>query len=564
MGTNKQTKIVIVGGKATGSKAGAILARRLPEAEITLYQKEHYHSYSSCGLPYFASGDIGSFEQLTVTPYGVSKGPEFYKNSKGFTVVPGALITEINRRDKSISGKLLEGNEDFEAPYDKLVLATGSLPNKPAFPVADSPRIRHFVMPEDAVHFRKLAEGGKIGKVVIIGGGYVGCEMTEAMVGMWGIEATIVEKENQLLPYALDFEMSRIVERELSRQGVNVLTGSVVKGIEVDDQGNPVVHIQNREEIAADYVFLCIGVSPNIGLAENCGLEIGETGAIRVNDRMQTSDGDIYAGGDCVESFNLVTKSSIYIPMGSLANRHARIIAENIAGKETVFPGVTGTFLIKIFDLNVGAVGISSGEARKHGMAAKEVWGTFVDKPDYYPEPKRFTLKMIYSGENNRLLGLQAVGMGDICRRVDVFSEFLRRGSRVEDLFYLEHGYAPPYSEPLDPLSEMAGIAGAQKRGVSFLNFAEEIDSEAFFLDTREESEAVGLPWPLPKEAPEGGYLNIPLNDVRNNLDKLDRGRKIVIICSRGARSYQAALMLKKAGFNDVHVLGGGTLAALS
>jgi len=563
MSTKTKLKIVVIGGKAAGPKAAATLTRRLPDAELTLYQKEKYSSFSTCGLPFFASGDVNSYEQLTFTPYGTPKTPEFYRLSKGFDFIPGVEVISIERDRKIVHAVELDSGNKIEKTYDYLVLATGSIPIIPEFPIADDPRIRTFTKPEDAIHFRQLAEQGKIERAVIIGGGFTGCELAEAAGGMWGIETILIEKENQLLPYVLDREMARIVEREMARQKIDVHLGWEITKIEADSEKIK-VRAGDKEDINVDYVFLCVGVQPNSELAEKCGLKIGTTGGIMVDKFLRTSDSSVYAGGDCIESTSHITGKNIYWPMGSLANRHGRIIAENIAGENLEFPDVVGTFVVKVFDINAGAVGITQRDAEKNGLNTKVVWGTFVDKPDYYPETKRITLKVIYSGDDYKLLGLQAVGYGDICRRLDVFSLYLQQNATINDLFKLEHGYSPPYADVLDPLHEMAGIAHAQEKGISFLPPGAEYENVEQWIDVREIEEAAVAHWPLPDEIQKRNYSNFPLNDLRENIGKLDPKKKTVIICGRGSRSYQAALILKNVGFNDVHVIGGGTLAVLS
>jgi len=558
-----KSDVVIIGGVAAGPKTAATLARRRPDLKITVFEKGSHISFGSCGLPYFASGDISSFEELTLTSYGIPRDVQFFKNSKGFEVITGAEVTEIDRPNKKVRVLIKETNATIEHSYDKLVIATGASPAEPPFAVADSDRISHFTRPEDGINFRKLAQTGQIGKAVIVGGGFIGCELAEAAGSMWGIETALIEKEPQLLPYILDPEMAELVKREMIKNDIEVFTGSMVDSIDLDTDGNPVVAVKNGNKIQCDYVFLCLGVNPNIELAQNCGLIIGQTGAIEVDDRMRTSDTDIFAGGDCVESTNLVTGKKLYIPMGSLANRHGRVIAENIAGNDLSFPGVTGAFVVKVFDLNVGSVGINMDVAGRNGISAQAVLGSFVDKPDYYPESKSFTLKMIYD-DNKRLLGLQAAGAGDICRRIDVFSSFLLRGAKIDDLFDFEQGYAPPYSEALDPLYHMAGMAKAQQRGVNFVIHCNDLDDDdTVWLDVREPEEIEDSPWPMVEKDRENKYLCIPLNDLRNNLEKLNKDKKIMVICRRGPRSYQAAVMLRSVGFEKVFVVSGGTQATL-
>ena len=557
----ERSDFVIVGGVACGPRTGATLARRLPGASITLFQKEERLSYATCGLPYFASGDIGSLEELESTSYGHRRDAAFFATTKGFKAVTGTEVKAINRADNTITAGESATGRVYEHGYGKLVLATGAIPVKPPFPCADSPYVRSFTRPDDAVAFRRMAEQGKIEKAIVIGGGFIGCELAEAAGGLWGIDVKLIEKEPQVLPYALDPEMAAVVERELQRQDVDLRTATSVREVMIEPDGRPAVILGDGEKLSTDFALVCVGVRPNACLAETCGLEIGPTGGIVVNRRMQTSDPDIYAGGDCVESVHQLTGRPLYLPMGSLANRHGRVIAENLSGNEVAFTGVLGTFLVKVFNMNVGAVGLSSQMAAKAGMVTDAVWGSFPDKPDYYPESKTFVLKMVYSPDNHRLLGLQAVGAGDICRRIDVFSSFLQREATVDDLLTFEHGYTPPYAEALDPLHHMGAMAQAQMRGVVFLSPGTDLATltkEAVLLDVREPGECTEEPF-----APALSVMNIPLDALRMRLNELDHKKRTVVVCKRGPRSYQAALMLKAAGFDKVEVLAGGLQSLL-
>ena len=556
----EKSDFVVIGGVAAGPKTAAVLARRLPDAKITLFQKEKHISYGTCGLPYFASGDINSFEELTQTSYGVPRTVDFFRKTKGFDVRIESEVIEINRQARVITAKNLQSGEEYQHGYGKLVIATGANPSKPPFPVADCPKIKPFTRPEDAINFRKLAQTGQVGTAIVVGGGFIGCEVAEAAGGLWGIQVTLLEREIQLLPYVLDPEMAEMVEREMNRQDVKVQTGCEVEAITLDDGGNPVVKVKGCDDITGDYVFLCLGVKPETSLAVACGLEIGPIGGIKVDKHLRTSDPDIYAAGDCIESVNKLTGKPLYIPMGSLANRQGRVIAENLAGNMIEFPAVVGAFLVKVFDINVGAVGLSEQTADKAGLKAKTIWGSFPDKPDYYPEYQTFAIKMLYD-DSDRLLGLQAIGKGDICRRVDVFSSFLQHDGKLQDLLDFEQGYAPPYSEALDPLFQLASAALAQNKGLKFTSPGKKLASVTggvFWLDVREKDEVEADPWPF---AEQHQPVNIPLNDLRERLDEIDRSKKVMIICKRGPRSYQAALILKNAGFDDIEIVGGGLTA---
>ncbi|MFH2056966.1 MAG: FAD-dependent oxidoreductase [bacterium] len=557
--------VIVVGGVACGPKTAATLARRRPDLQITLFEKGEYLSYGTCGMPYFASGDIESFHQLLITGYDVPRDAEFFKQTKGVLVETGAEVLRINRERKVVTVKHTADGSEREHHYDKLVLATGANPTTPPFPVAASEKISTFTRPEQAIAFRKAAQTGQVGKVVIIGGGFIGCELVEAAAGLWGIETVLIEREPRLLPYGLDREMALLLERELKRQEVTVMTGTTVSAIELDSEGNPLVKIEAGDDLTADYIFLCLGVTPEVKLAKAAGLNIGITGGIKVNEHLQTSDPDIYAGGDCIESTHRLTGRSVYLPMGSLANRHGRVIAENIAGNAVEFRDVLGAFMVKVFELNAGGVGLTEQAAREAGFEVRSVWASFPDKPDYYPEVKTLAAKLLYEDGTQHLLGLQAVGTGDICRRIDVMSAMLQRRSSVVQLLDFEHGYAPPYAEALDPLHHLAALAQAQQRGLVLTNPGlggidhSNLPGDATWLDVREPEESENLPWPC-----KGGKLVlIPLNELRGRLAELESQKKTIIVCRRGPRAYQAALILKQAGFHDVEIVGGGTQASL-
>jgi NADPH-dependent 2,4-dienoyl-CoA reductase/sulfur reductase-like enzyme/rhodanese-related sulfurtransferase len=559
-----KSDFVIIGGVAAGPKTAATLARRLPNASITLFQKEEYLSYATCGFPFFASGEVNSFEELLKTSYGVVRDAEFFGGTKGFNAVISAEVTRIDRNKKRVVVKMLKTGDVIEHGYDRLVITTGSRPSEPPMPVAESDRIKPFTNPADVISFRQHAQRGEIDNVVIVGGGFIGIELCEAVKDMWGIETTLFEKQPQLLPYMLDTEMAAIVQRSLEHQGIGVFVDAEVEKIELDSHGMPVVFVQGREPTVADYVFLCLGVHPETTLARECGLHIGETGGISVDGFLRTSDPDIFAGGDCIETFHRITNKRFYLPMGSLANRHGRVIAENLAGGNVECPGAVGAFVLRAFEMNVGGVGLNEQVAGREGLDVRSVWGSFPDKPDYNPEVQTLTLKMVLEKENNRLLGLQAVGKGDICRRIDVFSSFLQREATVDDLLDFEHGYAPPYSEALDPLHHLAGIAMAVARGARFVNpgsLAGEVDEGTWILDVRETEEAADEPIPPENIDTSGRVVHIPLNELRSRLNELDRDKRVLIFCRRGVRSYQAALVLQAAGFENVEILAAGLQA---
>lgn len=552
--------IIIIGGVACGPKAAAVLARRLPNARITLFQKEPFLSYAACGMPWLASGDLEGPDTLCATQYGVKRDEAFFRDTKGFNAHPSCEVLSINRKQKSVTVRLDDG-KTIEHGYGKLVVATGARPTPPPFPVpVDSPRVKPFHALAHATHFRALAEQGRVGRAVIIGAGLVGVELVGALRDLWGIETTIVEAENRILPYVLDTDLAAIVHRHFVTNGVTVHLGAQVTGMKVSADRSPVVCINGVGEIQTDYVFLSLGVRPNTELASACGLDIGVTGALTVNQHMQTSDDDIYAGGDCVESRNRITGEPLYIPMGSLANRHGRVIAEHIAGGVASFNGVVGTFVVKAGELNVAAVGLTRYAAEQAGLNTAAVWGTYSDRPTYFMEHADITCQMLYSPDDMRLLGLQVVGRGEVCRRVDVFSTFLYHSGTVIDLLDHEHAYAPPFSEALDPLYHLACQAMAQQRGVPFVapNPTPDDHTDVQWLDVRELDEIASEPMPQWMLQGSHQWIEIPLGELRNRIRDLDSNRPVRIVCARGPRSYQAAVILQQAGFAAIAAVGGG------
>jgi len=550
---------IVVGGGAAGPKAAAVLRRRLPQASIVLFQKEELLSYARCGLPYYASGDIESLSKLTQTAYGVERNQQFFENSRGFEVRTGCVVESIDRQGKTIQVRDIENNQVFECSYNKLILATGASATLPPLELPESERIRTFHSPSDAEAFRKLAERGQVGNCIVMGGGLVGCEVAEAAGGLWGIDVTLIELQGHLLGWQLDREMSELAHIELKRQGVKVLTSTKVTRVLLSEKETPIVETDSGESLATDYLVIAAGVKPNVDLPKTCGLELGESGGIKVNARMQTSDQDIYAGGDCVESINRLTGKPCYLPMGSIANRQGRVIAENMAGNDTTFNGVIGSFMLKLFDRNIGAVGLTQRAASELGLQSSAVWGSFSDRPDYYPEHNSYTLKMVYQTNTGRLLGLQSVGAGNVARLIDVFAVYLQKEGTVEDLLDFEHGYAPAYSEALDPLYHLACMVQANEKGQSFVcPGCVGGDDSTLLLDIRENEEV--------EESPLTGVLalngrdvkQIPLGEIVNKSEGISKDSRILLVCKRGARSYQAAKILEAKGYERVDILAGG------
>ncbi|MCK4907459.1 MAG: FAD-dependent oxidoreductase, partial [Spirochaetes bacterium] len=340
----KKKKIVIIGGSAAGPKAAA-RARRLDQnAEILIIQKDSDLSMASCGYPYYVGGVFDNRDQLLSTPTGVIRNPKFFLNAKGITAFNNTEAVEIDRKNKVIKTNNIKTNEKKDIDYDKLILCTGSNPKLPPIPGIDLEGITTLQSIKDADYLRKIRDEKKIKKAVVIGGGLIGIETGEAL-NLAGIDLTVIEMQDQILPF-LDKQLAKIIENHIKSKGANVITGNGINSFLGKDGKLTGIKLKNGTELDCELAVVAIGVKPNTDLALKAGLEIGEYKGITVNSNMQTSDPDIYAAGDAVESTHCLTGKPIYIPMGSLANRHGRIIAEHISGGKESFPGVLGAFMV--------------------------------------------------------------------------------------------------------------------------------------------------------------------------------------------------------------------------
>jgi NADPH-dependent 2,4-dienoyl-CoA reductase/sulfur reductase-like enzyme/rhodanese-related sulfurtransferase len=545
--------VVIIGGMAAGCKAAARLKRLKPDYHVTIIEQRSFVSYGTCGMPLYASGDADDFFDLAKTSYGIIRTPEFFKSVKDVEVLINSKALRIDTESRTVHCRNLDLNDEFHLNYDYLVIATGAEPVMPDnLILPESDRISTFHNPLDAKRFRELAQKGKIGSSAIIGGGLIACELAEALVSLWGIETTVIEKEGHLLSTCLDKEMSLFIERKFAENEINIELSATTEKIALPIKGNPVLYLSNGKEIEVDYLFVCTGVKPSVSILYDTGILTGELGGIKVDDKMMTSIPGIYAGGDCVESLNIVTGNKSVFPLGSLANRHGRVIADNIAGIESKYPGAAGTVSMVVFNTITANTGINEKTALKLGIDYSCVWGTWSDRPDYHPNHKNIFAKMIYEKGNGKLLGLQLIGIGEVTRYIDVFSFMLMKKCTIEDLLEFEHAYNPPHSGPLTILFNLGAMALAEMNGgTECLNPYYITNDDEVFLDVREDYEASAIP--LTENS-----INIPLSKLRNEISELDKSKKYVIICQKGSRSFEAAIILKNAGFGITGYIGGG------
>ncbi len=547
-------KVVIIGGVAAGPKAASKINRLCPDAEVTIVEKGEFLSYAGCGLPYYISGVVKEQSELMATPVGTVRDSVFFQKVKNVKVLNRTEATAIDRENKTVTICDAAGVET-KLEYDKLVLATGANAVTPPIPGIEMDNIFSLKGVEDAEAIKaKLAEH-TAPNVVIVGGGLIGVEVAEAFVET-GCRVTMVEFLPHILPI-LDPEMATLVEKYFNSKGVKIMTGTKVTGF--GGQNNRVNKvITTNGDIDVDMVVMAIGVSPSAKLAADCGLEIGTTRAIKVNEHMQTSDPDIFAVGDCAEKVNIITGQPCYIPLGSTANKEGRVAANAICGINDQFPGVLGSTVCKIFDFSVARTGLGEKQAREAGYDVVTCLAPAPDKAHFMPDANPLMLKLIADRQSGKLLGAQGIGMGVADKRIDVVATAITAGMTVDQLANLDLSYAPPYAPAMDNILTAANIIrnkiAGMMDGISAAEVKAMLDrgEDFILLDVRSPEEVAQMRL--------AGTVNIPLGAVRSNLDKIDKDKPIVTFCKISLRGYEAALILRQHGYQNVKVMDGGIL----
>ncbi|MBX6422715.1 FAD-dependent oxidoreductase [Thermosulfurimonas sp. F29] len=553
-------RIVVIGAVACGPKAACRAKRLMPEAEITLIDKDDLISYGGCGIPYYISGDIPDENQLRETSFHMLRDEYFFENAKGIDrVLTRTLATDIDRERKVVRVKHLDSGEEEEIPYDNLVLATGSTPFIPPIPGRDLDGVYAIANLHKAIEIKNRLARGQVERAVIIGAGPIGLEMAEAFADLWGVETTVLEYFDQVLPRLIDPPLARMVEHHLREKGVRVVVNARIKEIRGKD-GRVVEVVEERGSYPADIVVFATGVRPNVDLARRAGLLVDR--GIVVNDRLQTSDPNIYAGGDCIETVHLVTGKRVVLPLGSLANRQGRVIGDNLAGRPTRFPGVVGAFIMKCFDLAIGACGLSLSVARAEGFDADYALGNQTERAHYYPEAEFIFVELVFDRRTRRVLGFQAVGpkTDGTLARIHAVSSVLPHRPTVEDLISLELAYAPPFNSALDPIHDVAHTAENLLDGILVQMDWEEVlrrlregDPDTVFVDTRHPREAE----PLVRKYP-GRWIHVEYDKVRREMDRIPRDKDVILICNSSRRAYEAQRWLTAAGYTRTFVPPGG------
>ena len=435
-------EIVIIGAVAAGTSAATEARRHLKEAEIKIFETDNEISYVGAGMPYYIGGMVA--QRSTLVP----RDTAFFKQKHNIDIYTRHSVKTINPEQKNILVENLATGETFVENYDKLVLATGAVPFVP--PIAGIEKENVFVLRSagDADRIKDYMQSRKPKTAVIVGTGFIGLEMAEILAEN-GISITLVELAPQIMP-ALDSDMSDYIEAHLREQKVEVIKGDSVVSVISENMIDEVV-LKSGRKCQADMVIMAVGIRPNVALAKNAGIEVGPSGAIAVNDLLETSVKDIYACGDCAESYSIVTGKPFYRPLGSTANKMGRVVGEQVAGGRLKFRGGLGTGIFKVFELTVAQTGLTEKEALKEGLQIQVVKDVRLDKPDFY-NGKEMVIKTIADKNTGRLLGAQIIGKAGVDKRIDVLVTDITFGAQAEDLMHLDLAYAPPFSTARDPL----------------------------------------------------------------------------------------------------------------
>ena len=553
-------RILVVGGSAAGPKAAAKARRIDADAEVIILQKDPDLSMASCGYPYYVGGYFDDRNMLLCTPTGVVRNPQFYLNAKDIDARVNMEVLTIDRKNHQVTYREVWTGKEDVMTYDKLILAVGSTPRMPPVPGIDLEGITTLRSMKDADFLRKIRDEKNIKKAVVVGGGLIGIETCEALQ-LAGIEMTGIELLPQLLMF-LDWELAKLVENHVRSQSANVITDNGVAEFLGENGKLKGVKLKNGTELECELAVVAIGVNPNTKLAQEAGLAIGERGGIAVNEYMQTSDPDIYAVGDCIETVNRITGEKVLAPYGDLANLQGRVAGENAASHNCVtFPGTIQTGICKVFDYAAGSTGLSETAARNRGYDMITVINASPDKPGFMAGLLIVT-KLVADKNSCRILGAQCVGPGNVSKQIAQWAMAIQGKLTVEDIVNADLPYAPPFSLAIDHFIATAHIMQnkmkGRMKGISARELKEKLDRQEkpFLIDARGPDEFEQMRLGI-------GETLIPLGALRKRFHELpeDKEREIICYCKISLRGYEAALAIEAEGWKNVKVLEGGIMA---
>ena len=551
-----ELNFVVIGGVSAGPKAAARLKRLVPDAKVTLIERGHDISYGGCGLPYFIGSTVKQLSDLMTTSWDAVRTPEFMKATKDIDTLLGWEATKIDRENKIVEVKDVATGEEKKLPYDKVVIATGSKNFLPPIKNIDAEGVFGLKTPTDGLNIQNYLKTG-VGKAVVIGAGLIGMETAEAFAN-WGVDVTVIEMMDQIFPKLVDKDLAYVVQNYLESEDMNFMLSTAVKEIKVDDEGKVCGVVTDQGDVDCELVLVSAGVRSEVGLAVDAGLEVDRT--IVVNDYMQTSDPDIYAGGDCVSCTHRITGKKIFAPMGSTANKHGRIIADNIATNNTEkFPGVLGTSICKMFDWSIGKVGLTEADAQREGYDYVTCVVPGADITHFIPGKKTIMIKTVAEKGTRRILGVQAVGPGEVAKRIDTMAGALsvKPDLTAFDMANMDLAYAPPFSSAVDNLLVNGNVIGNELDGRAHsMNFWEAVkrfnDDKSLFVDLRSDSEFSKHPFEC------DNYYRIPIEELRARCNELPKDKDILLFCHLSTRGYEAQLILEREGFKNVYFIQGG------
>ena len=537
-------KVVIVGGVACGASAAARIRRLNEQAEIVVFERTGYISYANCGLPYYIGDVIEDKEELTL------QTPESFFARFRISVKVLHEVIAIHPDKKTVLVKNLRTGELFEESYDKLVLSPGAKPTQPKLSGMNSKKVFTLRTVEDTFQIKEYINQNHPKSVVLAGGGFISLELAENFKKL-GLDVTIVQRPKQLMNL-FDADMASFLHGTMRANDIKLMLGYTVEGLKETKEGIQIL-LKDTESIQADMVVLAIGVTPDTALAKEADLELGVKGSIVVNDRLETSIPDIYAGGDAIQIKHLITGEDTLISLAGPANKQGRIIADNICGRDSRYQGSQGSAIIKIFDLTAATTGMNETNAIKSGISVDTVILSPSSHAGYYPGSTVMTIKVVFEKDTYRLLGAQIVGYEGVDKRIDVIATAIRAGLKATQLKDLELAYAPPFSSAKDPVNMAGFIVDNIANGLKQWHL-KDIDSiprdgSVTLLDTRTTKE-------YERDHIED-FINIPVDELREHLDKLDSKKPVYVICQSGLRSYIATRILEGNGFEAYNFAGG-------
>ncbi|MBZ2175018.1 FAD-dependent oxidoreductase [Schnuerera sp. xch1] len=537
-------KILVIGGVAGGASVAA-RARRLDEsAEIIMFEKGPHVSFSNCSLPFHLSGIVEDSDSL------VLMAPEKFKSQYNIEARVNSEVTKINRKEKTIIVKDLTTGKEYEESYDKLILSPGANPIRPgSIPGINNPNVFTVRNVVDIENFSNYIKNNKVKKVAVIGGGFIGIEVAENL-RLAGVEVTLVEALNQVMA-PFDYDMAQILHKELIDKGVNLIVSDGVQKLNEDS-----IELQSGKKVDAEAVVMAIGVRPETTLAKEAGLEIGETGGIKVDHNYLTNDRDIYAVGDAIEVYNRLTHKRSRLALAGPAQRQARAVADHINNVCHRNTGVIGSSVVKVFDLNAASTGLNEKAAKAADIDYGFVYIIPGDKVGLMPESNPLHFKLVYEVPTGKILGAQAIGKGNVDKRIDVIATLIMMDGTLEDLKELELCYSPMFGTAKDVVNHAALVGLNLLNGffkqVPVTKVRELVEDDAFIIDVREKAEY------------EEGHLinsiNIPLSELRQRTNEIPKDVPVYLHCRSSQRSYNAVMALQNMGYDNLYNISGSYL----